>query len=82
MDEFCVMDFFENTEKAGEPISDKLAVVANKALRTKPKEEKVKQIFDTYKRPNNVDFLQVPTVNEQLWRQLQPNVKSHDYILQ
>ena len=82
MDEFCVMDFFENTEEAGVPISDKLAAVTNKALRSRPKEEKIKQIVDTYKRPNNVDFLQVPTVNEQLWRQLQPSIKSHDYILQ
>jgi hypothetical protein len=35
-----------------------------------PKEEKIKELLDTHKRPNNADFRQVPLVNEQLWRQL------------
>jgi hypothetical protein len=56
-------------------ISDKLTTLRNKALHVKKKEEKLKELFDAHKRPNNVDFLQIPLVNDQLWRQLPNQVK-------
>ncbi|XP_060571949.1 uncharacterized protein LOC132730111 [Ruditapes philippinarum] len=81
-DEFCMVDFFEDASETGAAISDKLATLSNKALQVQPKEEKIKELLDTHKRPNNVEFLQVPLVNEQLWRQLPSQVKAQDFLLQ
>lgn len=81
-DEFCLMDFFEDDCETGKAIDDQLAVLCNKALRAQPKENKIKEVLDKYKRPSNVENMQVPTVNEHLWRQLQPKVKAQDFLLQ
>ncbi|XP_060600952.1 uncharacterized protein LOC132754353 [Ruditapes philippinarum] len=81
-DEFCMVDFFEDASETGAAISYKLATLSNKALQVQPKEEKIKELLDTHKRPNNVEFLQVPLVNEQLWRQLPSRVKAQDFLLQ
>ena len=56
--------------------------MANKVLRSKPKEEKIKSIATKHKRPRNVENLQVPKVEEQLWRQLKRDTKAFDYGMQ
>lgn len=81
-DDFSLMDFFEDENETGAAISDQLAVLSNKALRVPSKEEKVTEIKSKHKRPSNVDCLQVPMVNDQLWRQLPPQVKALDFLLQ
>lgn len=81
-DEFCLMDFFEDDSKTGEAISSQLEVLSNKTLRATPKEEKSKKLLNKYKRPSNVEGLQVPLVNEQLWQQLQTQVKAQNSFMQ
>ena len=56
--------------------------MANAALRGKVQSEKMKKLAEKYKRPANVENLQVPKVEETLWRQLCKEAKVSDYILQ
>lgn len=51
-------------------------------MRGKAQEDKLKELQSKHKRPANVENLQVPKVDEQLWRQLRRETKSQDYILQ
>ncbi|XP_060579176.1 uncharacterized protein LOC132736112 [Ruditapes philippinarum] len=77
-------DFFSLQQITGEEVSDHLASITNKALRVSDKKdaEKIKEFREKYKRPKNVENLQVPTVEEVVWRQLQPNTKQADFLLQ
>ena len=81
-DWFEIDDFFEGNEETGEELSKDLASLANKVLRAKPKEEKAKSLTLKHKRPCNVENLQVPKVEEQLWRQLKRDTKAFDYAMQ
>ena len=81
-DEFSLNDFFEDNAETGSPISPELASLCEKALTAKPKNEKINELLAKYKRPENVPFMQVPAVNESLWRQLHTHVKTHDYSIQ
>ena len=57
-------------------LEDGLAKMANDALRGKAQPEKLKKLAEKYKRPANVENLQVPKVEETLWRQLR-KVRAH-----
>lgn len=53
-----------------------------KLLRSKLKEEMIKQLQEKHKRPNNVENLQVPKVDEVIWHQLRKETKSYDFAMQ
>ena len=58
------------------------AKLLNNVLKGKADDEKIKALTRKYKRPGNVDFLQVPKVDVQLYRQLVSSVKIQDHLLQ
>ena len=74
--------FFTDDEEVGPKIDEGLAKMANAALRGKAQPEKLKKLAEKYKRPENVDNLQSPKVEEILWRQLRKDSKGIDYVLQ
>lgn len=76
--------FFSEQKETGEELSEKLATITNRALRGSDKRdvEKIKEFREKYKRPVNVDNLQVPAVEELVWRQIQSNTKNVDFLLQ
>lgn len=74
--------YFNDDEEIGPKIDDDLAKMANEALRGKARPEKLKKLAEKYKRPANVENLQVPKVEELLWRQLRKESKGPDYLLQ
>lgn len=55
-------NFFETEEEMGDEIDDKLSQITNKALKNKCNEENLKDLKKKYKRPKNVEYLQVPKV--------------------
>lgn len=77
-----LQDFFQNADETGDAIHEDLANVANKALRSKSKPEKTKLLQDKHKRPVNVENLQIPRVDEQVWKQLKKDTKSYDFAVQ
>lgn len=74
----------ELEEFLGEEVSEQLSRMTNKALRDTDKKdaERLKEFKETYQRPKNVDSLQIPAVDEVIWRQLQSNTKNVDFMLQ
>ena len=74
--------FFTDDEEMGPKIEEELAMMANSALRAKPQPDKLKKLAEKYKRPENLENLQVPKVDEILWRQLRKDTKAVDYLLQ
>ena len=62
-----------------------IAGICNRALRSsksKKEEEKVQKIIQQHLRPKNIENLQLPKVDSQLWLQLNRDVKRVDYIQQ
>lgn len=74
--------YFNDDTEVGPKLEDGLAKMANDALRGKAQPEKLKKLTEKYKRPANVENLQVPKVEETLWRQLRKEAKGADYLLQ
>lgn len=74
--------FFTDDEEIGPKIDEGLAKMANAALRGKAQPEKLKKLAEKYKRPENVENLQSPKVEEVLWRQLRKDSKGIDYVMQ
>ena len=60
------------SEKCSEDILEKLAKVTNDGLRSKLNGEKIK---DRYMRPKNMQNLKTRSVNNEIWRHLDRNVK-------
>lgn len=77
-----IVDYFEDEQEVGDDIPAEIAQLANSVLRSKPREEKVKIMKNKHKRPKNVENLQVPKINEQLWHQLKRDTKLYDYAMQ
>ena len=71
-----------DSEQLGPNVSDQLAQVINKTLRSKLSEEKLKDKKNTYLRPQNCETLEAPRVNPEIWTQLQPTTRSRDIRLQ
>ena len=44
--------------------------------------DKLQELQDKYKRPKNVQNLQVPKINDVIWRQLRRETRIHDFSLQ
>lgn len=66
------------SEKCSEDILEKLAKVTNDGLRSKLNGEKIK---DRYMRPKNMQNLKTRSVNNEIWRHLDRNVKNQDLKL-
>jgi hypothetical protein len=77
--------YFEDPEETGEEVSEQMATITNKALRgrrDKKDSDKLQELQDKYKRPKNVQNLQVPKINDVIWRQLRRENRIHDFSLQ
>ncbi|KAH3882121.1 hypothetical protein DPMN_006052 [Dreissena polymorpha] len=75
-------DFCAEMNDTGDPVSDKIAEVCNKSIKIKASDEKIKEIKSRNKRPKNVEYLQIPRVEEFLWRQLRSSTRANDFMLQ
>ena len=71
-----------NEEQSGPSVSEQLANVVNKTLRSKLSEEKLKEKQNAYPRPQNYKTLVVTRVNPEIWAQLQSATRSCDIRLQ
>ncbi|XP_060603392.1 uncharacterized protein LOC132756355 [Ruditapes philippinarum] len=69
---------FAEDHKTGEPVGEKLAIVVNKALRAPTDKEKMKALTEKYKRPENLENLQIPRVENTVWEQLRNDTKLDD----
>ena len=69
-------------EQLGPNVSDQLAQVINKTLRSKWSEERLKDKKNTYLRPQNCKTLEAPRVNPEIWTQQQPTTRLRDIHLQ
>ena len=77
-----ITDFLIEDKEQGKPIPDQLALLANKSLRCKSIDEKLKELKSKHKRPENVENLQITKVDDILWSQLRPETKAFDYSQQ
>lgn len=59
-----------------------MATVVNRILWEDPNKDKFKELKEKYKRPANVDNMQVPTIDNTLWRVLDRQTRAVDLQLQ
>ena len=72
-------------DETGEEVGEHIARITEKALRggsSKKDEEKLQDLKQKHKRPMNINNLQVPKVEEMLWRQLSRSTKHSDFMQQ
>ena len=82
-DVFSELDnFFEEQGQTGDKVSDKLASDVNRSLRNPVDDNKLKELKNNYKQPENAENLQVPTTDHFIWQQLPRDVRSNDVQLQ
>lgn len=77
--------FFCDNQETGPDVDKRTARITNEALRgqkRKEDDEKMKELAKEQKRPGNVGNLQVPKVDDILWRQLRRETKTIDFIQQ
>lgn len=77
--------YFCDNEETGPDVGERTAKITNEALRgqkRKEDDEKMKELAKEHKRPKNVENLQVPKVDDILWRQLKRETKTIDFIQQ
>ena len=77
-----IEQYFETKAETGDNLSEKMARVLNRVLREDPDDEKLKELKERYRRPGNVDMLQVPTIDSSLWNVLDRQSRAVDLILQ
>ena len=78
-------EFFQPEDGIGEAVNEKIAGISEKALRgpkTKKEDEKLQKLKEKHLRPKNIQNLQIPKVDDGLWRQLKREVKTIDYMQQ
>ena len=76
-------DFFVEEQTLGAPVKETVARVVNKSLRPRKVDtEKIKVMHEKYLRPENLDCLQVPRVDNFLWGQLSTETKAADVTKQ
>ena len=78
-------DFYQVEDETGKEVGEHIAGICNRVLRSsksKKEEEKVQKIIQQHLRLKNIENLQVPKVDSQLWLQLNRDVKRVDYIQQ
>jgi hypothetical protein len=76
--------FFEEQTDTGDAVSDGLAKLVNKALRSQGKSdrEKLQELQEKYKRPSNIENLQVPKVDSIIWSNLRRDTRTSDVLNQ
>ena len=74
-----INDYFGEKTDVGEDLSTKMATVANANLRAKFDNDKFKELKEKYKRPRNVENLQIPTADGFIWKQLKGVKKDKTY---
>ena len=72
---------FDETERTGDPVSDKLALIANKRWNHKLSEDQLKEKNEKYLRPANCDKVISPRVNPEIWAKLSRAVRGDDHKL-
>lgn len=78
-------DYFQVQDGTGEEVGDQIAKITERALRgtkNKKDEEKLQELQQKHLRPKNIQNLQVPKVDDILWRQLKRETKNVDYLQQ
>ena len=71
----------KDSENTGPAVNAKIAQLVNTRL-TKPlANEKLKEKVDKYKRPENVEFLNVTQVNPAIWADMRPETRVRDMKL-
>ena len=63
-------DIFEGEESTSVNVNEGFAKIINGALRRKPGEEATKKLLEAYPRPANIENLQVPRTNQDVWDSL------------
>ncbi|XP_060589573.1 uncharacterized protein LOC132744809 [Ruditapes philippinarum] len=88
-DEFDQLEqFFQTVEETDGPVESQLAKIAGLALRGRSNklstqdEEAIETYKKKYKRPENIDSLQVPKLDDVIWRDAKSGIKSYDFMLQ
>ncbi|CAB3990622.1 Hypothetical predicted protein [Paramuricea clavata] len=71
----------DETERTGDPVSDKLALIANKRWNHKLSDDKLKEKAEKYPRPANCDKVVSPRVNPEIWAKLTRAVRGEDHKL-
>lgn len=66
----------------GDPLSTDLAGSLNYLLSTKLEEKQLSDLFQTYAKPSNCDFLQVPKINPIIWDNINAKTRSVDLKIQ
>jgi hypothetical protein len=76
--------FFEEQAETGDAVSDGLAKLVNKALRSQGKSDKEKllALVEKYKRPSNIENLQVPKIDSFIWSNLKRDTRTSDVLNQ
>lgn len=72
---------FNDDDKVGPKIEEGLASVVTNLLQKRAPKDKLKDIFKETLRPENVELLQSPKVNREIWSKMFPNQKSRDIRL-
>lgn len=78
-------DYFEPQDGVGEEVGEQIGKITERALRgTKEKKdgEKLIDLKKKHLRPKNITNLQVPRVDDILWRQLKRDVRAVDFQMQ
>ncbi|MES9883956.1 MAG: hypothetical protein ABW185_24165 [Sedimenticola sp.] len=74
--------YFEPTMDTGDNVSVKFAEIINRILRAPADDKRFEDIKGKYRRPDNLQHLQVPAVNSSIWRQLPRESKVADAQMQ
>ena len=74
-------DIVEDKE-LGPPVSNNLSQAMQNVWQTNIVAEKIKKIYERAKTPENCSFLEIPRMNQEIFTQVSPQVKSHDVKLQ
>lgn len=77
--------YFEPQDGVGEEVGEQIGKITERALRgnkEKKDGEKLTDLKKKYLRPKNIPNLQVPRVDDILWRQLKREVRSVDFQMQ
>ena len=65
-------------EQTGKAVNDELAAIVDSLLAEKIPDTKLQAKVDLYPRPDNVNGLKTPRVNQLIWQQLATTVKTYD----
>ncbi|PFX11296.1 hypothetical protein AWC38_SpisGene25070, partial [Stylophora pistillata] len=72
---------FEDDDATGNKIMQQLADLATKHWGKKLSSEKLKNLLDKYKRPENCELIKATKVNPEIWNHLNPNKRKVDLQL-